>query len=303
MSEWFEEEEKSAGTKRLYLTWCIYKHFGIKPLKLIAFFIILFAYAGLKEQKTTLDTYFCALENFTQNKKFKPTFCNKFKIFLNYANSLVDKIQGFSGNYKNIEFENFEVQEEIKKQLENKKGIFFITNHIGNVEIMRILLMTDILEEKPKINIFLQKNHCKIFNTFLNEIAKEVDITTYPVEEIDIETSVEIEEKLNNGEIVFMAGDRISAQNKMSFYEETILDKKVKLPVGVLKFAQIMNTNIYFVTCAFDKKGYKIMSKKFEKENSKQDTIKKLQKEYSQFLQSSILKYPYQFYHFSKFFE
>lgn len=303
MAEWFEEEEKTAGTKRLYLTWWIYKHFGIKPLKFIAFFIILFAYAGLKEQKNTLDTYFCALGNFTQNKKFKPTFCNKFKIFLNYANSLVDKIQGFSGNYKNIEFENFEVQEGIKEQLENKKGIFFITNHIGNVEIMRILLMTDILEEKPKINIFLQKNHCKIFNTFLNKIAKEVDITTYPVEEIDIETSVEIEEKLNNGEIVFMAGDRISAQNKMSFYEETILDKKVKLPIGVLKFAQMMSTNIYFVTCAFDKKGYKIMSKKFEKKNSKQDTIKKLQKEYSQFLQSSILKYPYQFYHFSKFFE
>lgn len=303
MAEWFEEEEKTAGTKRLYLTWWIYKHFGIKPLKFIAFFIILFAYAGLKEQKNTLDTYFCALGNFTQNKKFKPTFCNKFKIFLNYANSLVDKIQGFSGNYKNIEFENFEVQEGIKEQLENKKGIFFITNHIGNVKIMRILLMTDILEEKPKINIFLQKNHCKIFNTFLNKIAKEVDITTYPVEEIDIETSVEIEEKLNNGEIVFMAGDRISAQNKMSFYEETILDKKVKLPIGVLKFAQMMSTNIYFVTCAFDKKGYKIMSKKFEKENSKQDTIKKLQKEYSQFLQSSILKYPYQFYHFSKFFE
>ena len=126
---------------------------------------------------------------------------------------------------------------------------------------------------------------------------------SYFYEDIDIDTSVEVQEKLKNGEIVFMAGDRLSAKNVETFYEEKILDKDVKLPIGVLKFAQMLDSEIYFVTCAKNIVEYEILAKRFEKENSKTDTIQKLQKEYASFLQSSILKYPYQFYHFSKFFE
>mgnify|MGYP006868528417 CR=1 FL=1 len=66
---------------------------------------------------------------------------------MNYANSLVDKIQGFAGDYKNLVFENDEVKTEISNLLKNKQGIFFITNHIGNVELMRTLLLSKVMEE------------------------------------------------------------------------------------------------------------------------------------------------------------
>ena len=303
MSEWFEQKEESAGVKRLLLSWWLYKIFGVIPLGIIAFFVILFGYVGMKEQKEALKTYFENLSEYTKNKKYKPSFLNKFKIFLNYANSLVDKIQGFAGDYKNLVFENDEVKTEISNLLKNKQGIFFITNHIGNVELMRTLLLSKVMEEKPRVNIFLQKNHCEIFNTFLEKIAVKTNVSIYPVEDIDIDTSVEVQEKLKNGEIVFMAGDRLSAKNVESFYETEILNRKVKLPIGVLKFAQMLDSEIYFVTCAKNIVKYEIHAKRFEKENSKTDTIQKLQKEYAFFLQSSILKYPYQFYHFSKFFE
>ena len=303
MAEWFEQKEEAVGIKRLYLTWWIYKCFGILPLRVIAFFVILFGYIGMIEQKEALKTYFENLSEYTKNKKYKPSFLNKFKIFLNYANSLVDKIQGFAGDYKNIKFENTEIKQEISDLLKNKNGIFFITNHIGNVELMRVLLLSEVIEEKPRVNIFLQKNHCEIFNTFLEKIAVKTNVSIYPVEDIDIDTSVEVQEKLKNGEIVFMAGDRLSAKNVESFYEAEILNRKVKLPIGVLKFAQMLDSEIYFVTCAKNIVEYEILAKRFEKENSKTDTIQKLQKEYASFLQSSILKYPYQFYHFSKFFE
>ncbi len=303
MSEWFEQKEESAGVKRLLLSWWLYKTFGVIPLRIIAFFVVLFGYVGMKDQKQSLNAYFTALFNYTNNKTFNPSFFNNFRLLLNYANSLVDKIQGFSGNYKNIEFENDDLKQEISSLLKNKHGIFFITNHIGNVELMRVLLLADVMEEKPRVNIFLQKNHCEIFNTFLEKISVKTNIEIYPVEDIDLETSVEVEEKLKNGEVVFMAGDRLSAKNVETFYEEKVLDSDVKLPVGVLKFAQILGSEIYFVTCAKNKAEYEICAKRFEKENSKTDTIQKLQKEYASFLQSSILKYPYQFYHFSKFFE
>ena len=113
MSEWFEQKEESAGVKRLLLSWWLYKIFGVIPLRIIAFFVILFGYVGMIEQKEALKTYFENLSEYTKNKKYKPSFLNKFKIFLNYANSLVDKIQSFAGDYKNLVFENDEVKTEI----------------------------------------------------------------------------------------------------------------------------------------------------------------------------------------------
>ena len=121
MAEWFEQKEEAVGIKRLYLTWWIYKCFGILPLRVIAFFVILFGYIGMIEQKEALKTYFENLSEYTKNKKYKPSFLNKFKIFLNYANSLVDKIQGFAGDYKNLVFENDEVKIGISNLLKNKQ--------------------------------------------------------------------------------------------------------------------------------------------------------------------------------------
>lgn len=303
MTHWYTQQEQSAGVKRLVLSWWIYKTFGILPLRVIAFFVISFAYFGLNEQKEALNNYFSTLYNYTGSKRFKPTFVNKMKVFLNYANSLVDKVQAFSGNYKNLKFKNKNECEEIEDFIKNKKGIFFISNHIGNVEIMRCLLSLLSIPNLPRINVFLQQTHCEIFNTFLEKISVETNIETFAIEDIGIETSIKIEERLKNGEFIFMAGDRLSAQNAETYYEKIILGKKVKLPIGVMRFAQMLNSEIYFVTCAKVKNLYKISVKRFEKTSSKNETLEKLQNEYAEYLQSSILEYPYQFYHFFKFFE
>ena len=303
MTEWYKQKEKSAGVKRLLLSWWMYKHFGVFPLRFIAFFVTFFAYFGLAEQKCALNDYFDVLKSFTGNKKFTPSLFNRFRVFLNYANSLVDKIQGFAGDYKNIGFENEADRAETTNLLKNKQGIFFIINHVGNVELMRVLFNLEVWEVYPKVNVFLQKNHCEVFNAFLAKIAVKTNVEVLAVEDINVNTAVEIEEKLANGEIVFMAGDRLSAQNSDTFYQAELLGKKVKLPIGVLRFAQMLDAHIYFVSCAKENGFYKINTKSFTKAKTKIETIQNLQKEYVSFLQSCILKYPYQYYQFFKFFE
>lgn len=304
MTKWFEQKEQQAGVKRLILTWKIYKFLGIKPVRLIAFIIALFAYIGGKVPRNASRKYFQVLMEYTKNVKFKPSFLNSIKHFYSYADSLVDKMLAFSGNLQaeRFEYADMDVKNGMFEILEAGKGIFFLSSHTGNVEIMRSLFSTVNSCVKPNVNVFLQKNSCEIFNGFLDYIKVKIPVEVHPVEEISVDTAVTLKEKLNQGEIVFMAGDRLSAQYPELSYETEFLNKKVQFPLGALKFAQMLECPIYFVICVKEGNIFKIYLKKFEANGTKKEVFKALQLEYKAFLEDITTKYPYQFYNFYELF-
>ena len=180
------------------------------------------------------------------------------------------------------------------------KNAFFITTHVGNVEIMRSLFQLQNEIEPKRVNIFLQANACKIFNDFLKTLELHIpEIEVFPVEEISPQTSIEISDRLQNGEIVFMAGDRLSAQNENVAYEAKFLNHKVKFPLGTLKFALMLNVPVYFIVCVKDGKKYKIFTEKFVSEKLKRsEKLEYLKLQYVKFLEKYTLLYPEQFFNF-----
>lgn len=304
MTRWFEQKEQQAGAGRLILTWQIYKIFGEIPVRIIAFLIAFLAYAGGKEQRKSSKKYFQILTDFTNNKKYKPSFFNSFKHFHSYADSLVDKMLSFSGNLpaEKFEFSNPDDMNLMFETFKEKKGAFFISSHTGNIEILRSLLVSENNSEKPYVNVFLQKNSCEIFNAFLEHIKIRTNVDAFSVEEISLDTAVIIKEKLNKGEIVFMAGDRLSAQYPELSYNTEFLNKKVKFPLGTLKFAQIMECPIFFIICAKKDGKFIIHLKKFSSEGSKHKIFTQLKSDYLEFLEKFTLEYPYQFYNFYEMF-
>lgn len=301
--QWFNKKEISAGEKRLKLTWWIYNHFGVFPIKVIAFFITLGTLLINKDILKFSKKYFQYLYEHTKNKDYKPSFANSFKHALNYSNSLIDKMLVYSNNYSNISFANEETEKTIVALIQNKQGAFFISNHIGNINMLRSFITSSKIPN-VKINVFLQAKQCEIFNNFINSISNQEDIIElHPVEDIDINTSIEIQTKIQQGEFVFMAGDRLSAGATESSYNETLLGHKISLPLGVLKFAIMMNHPIFTTTCAKENGCYTMFAKQIELTGSKDEKLKILKTEYPKYLEEFTLKFPYQFYHFYELFE
>lgn len=281
MKKWFQLPECAAGKKRLLLSYFLYKIFGSSILRIIAFFVSLSVFLFNKERRNSSIKFYKLIK--------KPPILSTYRQFFNYANSLVDKIISFSGNFDTNKFI-------LKNDPNIYKGAFFITTHIGNIEILRCLIEKF---DNLRTNIFLQGNFCETFNSFLKTLEIKVNADIFPVEEIDIETSIIISDRLKNGEIVFMAGDRISAQNENKIYEGDFLGKKIQLPLGTLKFALMMNVPIYFIVCAKEEKNYIVEAEEFISEkNKKQEKLDELKQAYLKFLEKYTLKYPYQFYNF-----
>lgn len=283
---WFQLSESGAGEKRLILSFYLYKIFGKNILRIIAFFVVLITFFKAKDRRKASENFFRILGR-------KHILLDSWIQFFNYGNSLVDKIISFLGDFNNKNF--------VYEDSDFETGVFYLTTHIGNVEILRSLLED---YKNTKVNVFLQANVCEIFRKFLNTFEKKVALDTFPIEEIDLNTSILISEKLKQGENVFMAGDRISAQNTNKIYQKNFLGKKISLPLGVIRFALMLEAPIRFILCVKEGKKYKVIIEKFiPTKTNKSEIIEELENKYVEFLEKYTLKYPHQFYNFFDIFE
>lgn len=206
-------------------------------------------------------------------------------------------------SFKNIYFADEAQREMLYKDLLDKKGIYFLCSHLGNINAMRTFFRSGTVIEDIKVNLFLEAKQCKIFKSFIDKISSDNPIVTYPVEEIDLTTSIELKDKLDSGEIIFMAGDRIAPNNDNAVFQTDFLGRKVNFPIGAFKFGMLMGAPIYFIACTKEKHDkYAIHIQKFEFIGKRQEKLEELERQYVKFLEKLTSKYPYQFYHFYDFF-
>ena len=298
MLKWYEVKEQAAGHKRLMLLWYIYKLAGKNAVKFIVFFVTLFAFLGAPKIRKCSEKYLKVAAG-------KAAAKDTFKHFLSYAYALVDKMEMFTDNFpfKNIYFADEAQREMLYKDLLDKKGIYFLCSHLGNINAMRTFFRSGTVIEDIKVNLFLEAKQCKIFKSFIDKISSDNPIVTYPVEEIDLTTSIELKDKLDNGEIIFMAGDRIAPNNDNAIFQTDFLGRKVNFPIGAFKFGMLMGAPIYFIACTKEKHDkYAIHIQKFEFIGKRQEKLEELEQQYVKFLEKLTSKYPYQFYHFYDFF-
>ena len=294
--KWYEVKEQAAGKKRLKLLWIIYNLFGKGAVKFIVFFVMLVAFIVAKQTRECSLKY---LEVIGQKSLF-----NSFRHFLSFSYSLVDKIECFTDNYdiNKISFADEEQRKKLFDDLLNNRGIYFLCSHLGNIDAMRTFFKSGIEIENTKVNLFLETRQCQIFRNFINEIASENPINTYPIEDINLSTSIELKDKLDSGEILFMAGDRVATNNSDAIFTRKFLGHDVNYPVGAFKFALLMGVPIYFVVCTKEAEDKTLIHlKKFEFDGKRNERLNVLQDQYVDYLETLTKKYPYQLYNFYDF--
>ena len=140
----------------------------------------------------------------------------------------------------------------------------------------------------------------------MEKIGGDAPVKIIPVEDIDITTSINLKENVDNGEFVFMAGDRVSSDNENASNTVTIFNRKVKFPIGTFKLAQLLEAKIYFVIAikvSDDKYNIYLKNAEFDKTLKSKKAIQKMQQELADFLQEKTMLDALQFYHFYDIFE
>lgn len=285
---WYQVKEQAAGIKRLMLMYHIYCIAGKKAVKFITFFVTFFAFIFAPQVR-----YYS--KKFLHQVGVKPTLKNQFLHFLSYANILIDNMETFINKFNpaNITFADEDTKNNFFNIVREKKGGFLISSHLGNIHVLRSFLSAEYNKYNVHVNIFLSETQCKIFNEFIRRImVPQNDVTTYPVEQITISTPIEIKEKIDRGELVFIAGDRVSETGSTVFGTE-FLGRRVEFPLGTFTFAKLMDCPVFFIVLVkTDGDKYTVYLEKAPENQNE------MQSAYVKFLEKLTRRYPLQFYHF-----
>lgn len=305
MSEWFNQKEKCAGVFRIKIVWWFCLVFGRRVSQFLIFFIVVFAYPFLNEARKSAKEFFDVLNNFERQRGLKITTPRVFKLIYNYSLSMLDKMLSLAKRLpkNSISFADSADSKSFKSLVNSGKGAVLIFSHIGNFEVLGSNGAEEFETRKPEIFAMVEDWSDSVFrNVFLSNNSDEA-FYFLDVSNINIATFEKLNSELERGNLIIIAGDRISKRSPQKFFEVEVLGKKCKLPSGVFQLASMLKHPVFFANCIAKKNGYLANFKDVSNLPPSKKRGENLAKEYATFLEKSALDAPYQWFNFFDFFK
>lgn len=130
---------------------------------------------------------------------------NSYRHFINFANSWIDKLTAWSGSLTlhNLEFYGHKA---LLGHINQNQGVLILGSHLGNIEGCRAIAK---LKNTVIINVLVHSKHTDKLNLFMNHYSAAGLLNFIQIAEINTATAMILQDKIEAGEWVVIAADRI----------------------------------------------------------------------------------------------
>jgi predicted LPLAT superfamily acyltransferase len=280
--------------------------FGRWLFRLVIWPVVFYFFAtGKTARKASMDylnRVYEASDKAAFNKK--PTLLDSLKHFITFAESALDKIDGWSGKLSKLDV-NYTNKHLHTELLDKKQGAVFIGSHLGNLEVCRALNH----ESQTRVNVMVFTHHAIEFNRILKKIDPTMDVNLIQVTEVGAELAIVLKQRLEAGEHVVIAADRTSTSSFGRVTEVPFLGENASISQGPFILASLMDCPVYMMFCfKNDQKTrpFEVIFEAFDRpftfsRKNRQQMLEIQMTKYVERLSFYSLKYPYQWYNFFDF--
>ena len=304
VAPWHAQREQSAGRGRMWFMWTVYAGCGKTALKLVTVPVMAFIFPFAGPARRALRAYYAVLAAFRGRKDAPPVGSwMLFRHLLGFAWSLADKTDACT---LRKDLPEMSVRDDagwraFRNLVAARKGAFLVSTHLGTVEVLPALASSrrGMGEAIPHVHAFQQMGHDAVFMRMFMRHFDAAHFTLHAVEGIGVETAVRMQEAVGRGDLVLMAGDRVSAGSGKTLVH-TFLGYPCRWPKGVFVFAKLMECPVFFVTCV--RTGWNAYECHFRRYTGPTSSPTRMLDEYAAFLEAETLAHPDQWYQFYDFF-
>jgi len=252
---WSQYKEKVVGYWHIKLILVLFRLFPVFILRVIAFPVSFLYFIFSKKARAESRRFLHKAAPFVEQSKTAKECRSPFgplRHIISFSLTLVEKIEAWGGKfqYKNLHFQNDDI-EELRRELENGKGVFIITSHLGNIELLRGLASFNRtgVSRKIPITAVIDMKISENFSRMLKELNPQSHFDIISAGEIGAHTAGLLEDKLAEGGIVTIAGDRTSANPSGQGKEFLIpfLGEEAPFSTGIFYMAALMKAPVYFI--------------------------------------------------------
>ena len=227
-----------------------------------------------------------------------------FRHYLAFGNSLLDKYLAWAQTPKSIAMDPEE--EKILLEVEaSGQGCLIIGSHFGNLEYSRGIA---IRHPELVINVLMYDQHAEKFNALMKESESDSRMNLIQVTDLDLELALHLREKVQRGEWVVIAGDRVPVGEHKRLCKVTFFGDKASFPVGPYVLASLLRCPVYLLHCFRIKEHYRLVIEFFEDEirllgRDKQQIYERFAQRFALALEKQVAQAPLQWFNFYDFWD
>jgi len=175
----------------------------------------------------------------------KPITWLSFQQFYNFGQSILDKYLAWIDTPSGINMEPAD-EKLVADFISTGQGCLLIGSHFGNLEYSR-----GIAKRHPevRINVLIYDQHAKNFAALLEQDDPESRMNLIQVTDIDFDLALQLRAKVQCGEWVLIAGDRVPVGESGRVCEPLFLGEKARFPIGPYVLASLLRCPVFLLHC------------------------------------------------------
>ena len=299
-TQWNDIKERG-GMLPLTLMLAFYRVGGRWLCRILLYFIILWYWLFAIAARQASMQYLTRLHHFAgKNSPFPhtPSLTHSYQHFMQFGECILDKIEGWLGN---IPEQQLQLHGHEHFRARYQKGAVIVVSHFGNIELLRAIKS----EYPQKINVLVYQKHATKFNQFLKKLNHHADVNLISVDELGIETALILQEKLDQGEWVIVAADRVPVQSDR-VQAVSFLAEQANWPQGAWILASLLKVPVLAVFCYrvgthFEVHIHSIAEQLNFPRNNRLQAMQTTIREYVSLLEQHCIRAPYQWFNFYNF--
>jgi predicted LPLAT superfamily acyltransferase len=183
------------------------------------------------------------------------------------------------------------------------RGILLIVSHLGNSELCRARLADRFHKD---INALVYTRHAALYNRIIKMVRPDVENNTIEVTEVGPATAINLRERIDRGEWIAIAGDRIPLTGEARTSRATFLGEEAPFSHGPYVLAALMACPVYLMFCLREANGHTVYFEHFADRielprGNRDGVLAELVAQYAKRLEDYCLRAPLQFYNFFDF--
>ena len=225
-----------------------------------------------------------------------------YRHFLAFGRSLLDKYMAWVKTPDTIAMDEQEEQA-LFELVESGAGCLVIGSHFGNLEYSR-----GIAHRHPDlvINVLTYDQHAAKFAQLIAESEPESRLHLIQVTDLDVPTALDLKSRLDNGEWLVIAGDRVPVGETGRVSRARFFGDLAPFPIGPYVLANLLRCPVLLFHCYLVDGEYRLVLEKFTDRVElprlkKAEELERLTQKYASSLQQQVERSPLQWFNFFDF--
>ena len=227
-THWSQLREAGSMAGFRIMLW-VYRVFGKRLFTILMYPVMLYFILRRRVSREASRDYLATHYAFAPEQwSHEPGFRDVLNHFMAFGDSVLDKLMAWSTLPDRSEFD-LPDQNAIDEFHNDPRGHLIIGSHFGNLEFCRGYMQRT---HPRNINILVHERHSANFVEMMRQINPLSRFSVFQVDSLDIGTILELKNRIDNGEWLFIAGDRIPLSGFFRTTRVSFLGRNAWMPIG-----------------------------------------------------------------------